>query len=51
MIYLQNDTPASPELASALLWHANPGPDAAIIPTKDGRAQFGGNGVFVCHVI
>ena len=51
MIYLQNDTPASPELASALLRHADPGTDAAVVSPQDGITQFGGNGVFVCHVI
>ena len=36
MIYLQNDTPASPELASAPLRHANPGTDAAVVSPQDG---------------
>jgi|LauGreSuBDMM15SN_2_FD.fasta_scaffold01130_2 hypothetical protein len=50
MIYLQNDTSASAELAPALLRHANPGPNAAIIPTEYGVAQFRGDWVFVRHI-
>ncbi len=51
MIYLQNDTSARTELASTLFWHANPGPNATIVTTKDGIAQFGGDWVFVGHII
>jgi hypothetical protein len=51
MIYLQNDTSARTELASTLFRHANPGANATIVTTKDGIAQFGGDWVFVGHII
>jgi hypothetical protein len=51
MIYLQNDTPASPKLTPALFWHADSGADAAVVPSEDGIAQFRGDWVFVSHII